>query len=325
MKKIKYIWAIALIIAGLLITSAAGYSLENNKSGDILTISEKINSKRQSSLDDEELSYYTGASPEYVWGGGSSLMELAVRFTPDELGSVNECSLFQVIFFHGVGNDETPEPHQGTIVIYDEGSETTPGSVLTTEEFDTGEVYDWIYIDLSNPVTIDATKDIWVSVQIQDTGNHCFGVGSPPGVDQKSMFLKEEGVWKQLTDLNPEYSFDWFIGAFVTGEGTGTELKITDPVGPIGITTGVKNIGDNTAENMSYKMTITGGILNRVDVNISDDDIQLAASGEEELFSGIFLGFGSIDITVTANADNAEAVRCKKSGFLLGFLVLGIS
>jgi hypothetical protein len=110
-----------------------------------------------------------------------------------------------------------------------------------------------------------------------------------------------------------------------------TTLEITDVRGGIGgVTADIKNIGIVTADNFFITISVTGGILNKINIlkecggcggcgtTIVAGDIK----SESTLESDFIIGFGKIDIIVTAEADNADLVTIETNGFFLGPLVL---
>ena len=110
-----------------------------------------------------------------------------------------------------------------------------------------------------------------------------------------------------------------------------TTLEITDVRGGIGgVTADIKNIGIVTADNFFITISVTGGILNKIYIlkecggcggcgtTIAAGDIK----SESTLESDFIIGFGKIDIIVTAEADNADLVSIETNGFVLGPLVL---
>jgi hypothetical protein len=110
-----------------------------------------------------------------------------------------------------------------------------------------------------------------------------------------------------------------------------TTLEITDVRGGIGgVTADIKNIGTVTADNFFITISVTGGIFNKINIlkecggcggcgtTIVVGDIK----SESTLESDFIIGFGKIDIIVTAEADNADLVSIETNGFVLGPLVL---
>ncbi|GAI53796.1 unnamed protein product, partial [marine sediment metagenome] len=55
----------------------------------------------------------------------------AIRFTPTELGPYAGWNVVKMKFKH---NAEPGETHDATIIIYDEGTATSPGPILATKE-----------------------------------------------------------------------------------------------------------------------------------------------------------------------------------------------
>jgi len=84
-------------------------------------------------------------------------------------------------------------------------------------------------------------------------------------------------------------------------------LDIISISGGLGVTATIKNIGDGPATDVAWNIRVTGGILNRIDVNESDIVLSLAAGAEFEAKTGIFLGFGKIEITVSVTCDEESS------------------
>ena len=84
----------------------------------------------------------------------------------------------------------------------------------------------------------------------------------------------------------------------------------------------ITNIGDTTAYDISYILTIIGGISNNINVTIEDYYDYLEPLGSSDNALGVFTvaayGFGIVTITFTASASNAESVTVKAKGFQIG-------
>ena len=93
----------------------------------------------------------------------------------------------------------------------------------------------------------------------------------------------------------------------VTIIDTAPELSIESITGGLGVTAIIKNVGDADATNVNYALTVTGGILNLINVTITDIQTDLAVDEEIVVDTGIFFGFGPIDITVTATCDEESS------------------
>ena len=144
------------------------------------------------------------------------------------------------------------------------------------------------------------------------------------------------------TEEEPTYAYDdpgvYTVELTVTDDAAATKTVNTTATilelpphfnitlaGMIGVTATITNDGDSAAVNPEYTLDVTGGILGRIDVEVEDNDTELAVDASAELASGIFIGLGSIEIKVTADADNAAKVTVEATAFVLGPFVLGIT
>jgi hypothetical protein len=112
------------------------------------------------------------------------------------------------------------------------------------------------------------------------------------------------------------------------GSSTGqTTLKIEKIYGALGkVYITVKNIGNDTALNLSTTIHITGGILHKINITqICDDNCgcnqAISPNATETRHADIF-AFGPIDITVSTQATNALKITDTATGFVIGPLVI---
>ena len=110
-----------------------------------------------------------------------------------------------------------------------------------------------------------------------------------------------------------------------------TELTISSLKGGLAkVSIDIENVGSITAENITSSISVTGGILNKINVlhecsGCSSCGTTLepgAIKTESTLESGIIFGFGPITIDITAGALNADTVTMTVSGFVIGVFVL---
>jgi len=95
------------------------------------------------------------------------------------------------------------------------------------------------------------------------------------------------------------------------------EIEIGEIKGGIGkVQVNIKNIGDNDASNIEWKISVTGGFLNNIN-RTSDGVVQLLKSEESETITcKSLLGIGNIKIKVIINGFEKIV-----SGFILLFFV----
>lgn len=158
--------------------------------------------------------------------------EWAARFTPTELGAYSGEQITAVQYHH----DWTSGPFDmdGAVKIYEEGSSTQPGGLISSEDFSAYE-NDWTLIELSDPVTIDGDEDIWVSIEgTHAAGQFPAGMDPGPAVAGKGDWVYLEGSgWQEIKDLGYNYNFNIWAGI-----GTGNEPPDT-PSAPYGPSIGV--------------------------------------------------------------------------------------
>jgi len=83
----------------------------------------------------------------------------------------------------------------------------------------------------------------------------------------------------------------------------------------------IKNIGNNTAFNVNWNITIEGGFVLLGKESSGTVPKPLIVGEEVTITTGIILGFGPITITVVAWADNAPLVSKSTPGFLFLFYI----
>ncbi|DAC72167.1 MAG TPA: hypothetical protein DSN98_06680, partial [Thermoplasmata archaeon] len=142
-------------------------------------------------------------------------------------------------------------------------------------------------------------------------------------VDGKGDWYYLNNAWGEIQTGGADYDGNWGIGAIIEGAGM-AQLAIGNIKGPIGIKADVQNAGTVDANNVQWTITVTGGLLKRVNTTATGTSPSLVASTSLPISVGMFFGFGKISIVITAKAQNAIEVSASKSAFLLGPMVIGI-
>jgi len=94
------------------------------------------------------------------------------------------------------------------------------------------------------------------------------------------------------------------------------------------VCTEIKNIGDVDAEKVLITISVKGGIFNRINISktcsgCGSCNTSIAPNASKiECTDGFIMGFGNVDITVTAEAVNADKVTDTKNGLVFGFFIL---
>lgn len=254
-----------------------------------------------------------GGTPPYYWASG-------VRFTQDEMGIYTGWEMTKVVVALSCDNGQSEV--YADLKIYGEGTATNPGSIIYEVDdlfFDASDIY---IIDLTTPIPLDDHDEIWVTMYWEQTEEPAYipVCDAGPAVKGKGNMAWFNNVWQQLpTTLD----YNWGMGAIIEGEGL-AELTVQNVAGPIGVKGEIKNIATNPAMNVEYTVTITGGILGKVNKVVTGTVTELAAGAIEAFNSGIFFGIGKITIAVEATADNALDAAANFEGTVIGPFVIGI-
>lgn len=325
-QKKRYQAAVILVLAVLVVGSISGISAALSTPPTRFSLTTTTSPCSPQNRGEEEIKYYNpdglvnvigveGVEVPFKW-------QSAIRLTADELGPYSDWTLTKVNAGYSADNGQLE--CDATVIIYYKGNETHPGAVIvndTTYHFDASGVFT---IPLLTPIPLDNLEELelWVSIEWEQTEPNGFLalMDEGPAVDGKGDW-GFDGSWSELQIYGLDYN--WAIGAIVEGEGN-TALSILDIQGPVGINAEIKNIGEAPAENLAWSIHVTGGILKKVDKTAQGTIAEVAINAAETIQLGMFFGLGKIQITISAQADNAVAVSATKSAVLLGPLVVGI-
>ena len=107
-----------------------------------------------------------------------------------------------------------------------------------------------------------------------------------------------------------------------------TTFEIMNISGGLGsVSVDIKNNGTFTAKNITIEIKVIGGFFSGIDFTSSCINCQTplapnTTETESTIKDGYILGFGPIDITVSAMAKNVDKVTVKHEGFIFGIFVL---
>ena len=114
-------------------------------------------------------------------------------------------------------------------------------------------------------------------------------------------------------------------------ETTETKLEINEVVGHIGaVVVAVTNVGDTVAEDIIITISVEGGILGNIDIhhecvgcNQCGTTLEPGAMKiESTLEEGFIIGFGQVEIIVTASASNADEITKTLNGLVIGPIII---
>jgi len=117
----------------------------------------------------------------------------------------------------------------------------------------------------------------------------------------------------------------------IGGETAETELGIDEVAGHTGaVIVAVTNVGDTVAEDIIITISVEGGILGKIDLYHECSGCSQCGSTldpgaiktESTIGEGFIIGFGQIEIIVTASALNADEVTKTLNGFVIGPFII---
>jgi hypothetical protein len=100
-------------------------------------------------------------------------------------------------------------------------------------------------------------------------------------------------------------------------------LEISSISGGFGVTAYITNIGDETATDVTARISISGGLFGFVNKSSKDEIAVINPEGSMQIKTTLFK-FGKIYITATVDASNADQATKHAEGFIIGPVVLNV-
>jgi len=206
---LKYTFIVALVLLFAVSFSFAGEIQNNSFSLSPNPSLSKVKAIPLGSRYDDSLYFGTLVGYNSIGLTSAGTWEGAIRMTPAELGAYAGWYIIAAKFYH---YDATPL--NNVIKIYDNGSSTQPGGVLTSEAY-TSNVPEWVYVVFTDSVLISGSGDLWASVEIYQSGGGVFpfGVDAGPAVDGKGDWVMLSGSWSELQTYGLDYN--WQLCVFI--------------------------------------------------------------------------------------------------------------
>lgn len=151
----------------------------------------------------------------FRWNGGGeqpNMMEWGIRLTSDELAPFDGATVTTIRHYHGWSGDPRPFVIEGEIRVYDARTPVSRGNLLTSEPFRVVNV-GWSNVDLTHPVMINASKDLWVCLYVENYTGFPAGVAKGPTKRMKSSWVTSDDIhWEQLMDAGYHYTWNLWVG-----------------------------------------------------------------------------------------------------------------
>jgi len=129
--------------------------------------------------------------------------------------------------------------------------------------------------------------------------------------------------WLDLTESDVEYpeTANFCIKGLINGGEPQMypKIEIIEVFGGIGISATITNTGDAPATDVNWTITVTGGIFDRVNVEVTDIIASLEVDDEVTITTGVFFGLGPIEVTVEARCTEGSSDEKMTEGTIFIF------
>jgi len=217
----------------------------------------------------------------------------AARFTPNDLAMYNGMSLTKIAFFP-LGYNTTYElnvwvgDNAATLML------TQPLSGLIIEE--------WNEIDLTYPITVDVTQELWIGYECinHPVGEHPAGTDAGPAIAGFGDLISTNGsTWDPISGFGLDYN--WNIQGYL--ESLTTPDQVIIPLAKKSIANESESLSaSNIRTGKSHKLRALQGY------NVYRDEIMINPALVTDLFYDDYdLELGTYYYTVTAVYDEGES------------------
>jgi len=239
----------------------------------------------------KDITWFTYGGDNYnsigLTTGGT--FEGAIRLTPTELAPFDGNQIVSVKYCHGMLSGSGEPATDGYMKIYGPGTATAPGALLVSEPFSTPSGNDWFQYNFVNPVTVDATQDLWFSVEVDNTpaGAYPLGVDAGPAVDGKADWVSMDGVtWIELQIYGLDYNWNHMVGfepyvppsvwppATYPVKATVKNIGVTFPEIDIPVEAKITHV-DNSTVIYDETITIAGPLAPGASVSVTFPDVTI--------------------------------------------------
>jgi hypothetical protein len=236
--------------------------------------------------------------------------------------------------------------HEDQVIILAQSDEAGTQDIICYYSSDAGETWDASIVADDNGEdelypTIDSYGEVAVCTFIMDgdlytciTDDGGATWSSPVQVNDEAGTVNSEFrnvdittdgniVWADDRNGNLDIYFD-----HVGGQPAHPVLEIGEITGGIGkVSAVIKNVGEADATDVDWNISVTGGLIGRINIDTGATIASLAIGEETTVTTeGFILGLGSLDIDVVASCAKAVPTTVEKTatGKVLLFFILGI-
>jgi M6 family metalloprotease-like protein len=159
----------------------------------------------------QKLRYHTFESGAFSGIGINSAadFDIAARWTPDDLASVGGLLLTKVRFIPRLAKEITS--YSVRVWVDGDGESRNAGNLVVDQEILTHTVNQWNEIYLNTPVPIDPTKELWIGIRCNTSGDYPAPMQMNNAVELKGNLMYFQGAWYAATELGATLNGNWII------------------------------------------------------------------------------------------------------------------
>jgi hypothetical protein len=148
--------------------------------------------------------------------GDTLVFDVAARWTPAQLAPYHDVSIYSIAFFPAEGQ---------AIYSVRVWTGAGPDTLIVDQPVTAPLMNQWNYVNLTTPMPLDITKELWVGYHISTPTGYPAGVDDGPGIDGYGNMMYYQDVWQTLIEINPNLNYNWNIACHLIGNNsTGTDL-----------------------------------------------------------------------------------------------------
>lgn len=116
-----------------------------------------------------------------------------------------------------------------TLKVWTGGSATSAGTLVHSQEVVAPVLNEWNTVFLTSQIPIPATGEMYYGIECNTQGGYPAAADAGPAIEGKGNMMYFQGAWQTLTQLAPEFNYNWSIRAFAQ-YGTPTDAVALTPI-----------------------------------------------------------------------------------------------
>jgi len=240
------------------------------------------------------------AMSDGIGTGQPAVFDVAHRFDATDLAGFQGSTLTHVKFVPNEANCTY------TVKIWTGTSASQPSTLVHAQAVAAPVIGEWNEVELTTPVPIPATGELWFGYEADTTTGHPAGCDAGPEVAGKGNMINFNG-WDELTALNDALTYNWSIQGYVDHELDRPMMPVAIAEAPRAVQTGVFSAQENLTARVA---AATNSTREQLGYKLYRDDVLVATIDDPATLEYIDAGLelGTYSYTLTANYDEGESI-----------------